>query len=92
MNKYNARKEQVLGQRMNFNLDTGVTVKRLTIPCQTREQLYTAVELCRDLAANLQKVLNSKNSKFMTLMAEANQEFKGRANNDGSNTNYKGAK
>jgi hypothetical protein len=26
------------------------------------------------------------------LIAEANQEFKGRANDDGSNTNYKGAK
>ena len=78
MNKYNARKEQVLGQRMNFNLDTGVTVKRLTIPCQTREQLYTAVELCRDLAANLQKVLNSKPTtmvQILTTRARNNSQY-----------------
>lgn len=85
-------------EQMIYKIDTAVTVKRLTIPVESREQLLNAAETLMNVARDLRKVLNRKNNFYNTkietcmLMHETNALLKSQASENGEEANYKGAK
>tara|TARA_R110000822_G_scaffold1167_2_gene5252 strand:- start:324 stop:632 length:309 start_codon:yes stop_codon:yes gene_type:complete len=85
-------------QQMIYQMDTGITVKRFTLPIETRDQLKTAAEIMMNVSRDMVTILNRKNNFYntkievMLLIHEANLLLKSQANENGEDNNYKGAK
>ena len=85
-------------EQMIYQINTTATVKRITIPVESREQIKMAAQTLMNCALDMKKLLSRKNNFYNTkietcmLMHETNLLLKSQANEFGQDNNYKGAK